>query len=140
MTETNDTPPWFPEPATEDDWFSRKGEDTFAWVSRATSENGKACKRFLNENIAKVPIAWRSKLYHDLRKRDWDTVFFELVVARTMQSITYVRPPGRLWRIALPLLSLRKPLHTQFARLTPAFSATVLNFRHLLCDPRRHQT
>jgi len=87
MTESNDQPTWFPEPATEDDSFARKGEGTFAWVSRATSEKGKASRRFLNENIAKVPTIWQTKLYNDFRTRDWHTVFFELIVGRTLQIL-----------------------------------------------------
>lgn len=78
---------WFPEPAAVDDSFARDNETTFEWVSRATSEKGLLCRRFLNENIDKVPATWQSKLYNDFRTRDWHTVFFELIVARTLQIL-----------------------------------------------------
>jgi hypothetical protein len=78
---------WFPEPTTVDASFARKDETWFDWISRATSDKGKRSRRFLNENIAKVPEAWQSKLYHDFRTRDWHTVFFELVVGRTLQIL-----------------------------------------------------
>jgi len=76
---------WFPEPTIEDDSFAGKDEDWFAWISRATSNKGKACRQFLNTHISKVPSSWQSKLYGDLRTREWHSVLFELIVGRTLQ-------------------------------------------------------
>lgn len=78
---------WFPEPDVDDDSFARKDEGWFKWVSRATSDKGKACRAFLNTQISKIPANWQAKLYHDLRSREWDTVLFELIVGRTMQIL-----------------------------------------------------
>ena len=86
MLETKDKL-WFPDPEGQDDSFARKDEGWFEWVSRATSNKGKACRAFLNKQISKVPKSWQSKLYQDLRTRDWDTVIFELMVGRTMQIL-----------------------------------------------------
>jgi hypothetical protein len=78
---------WFAEPTAVDDSFARDDETTFDWISRATSEKGILSRRFLNENLGKVPATWQSKLYNDFRTRDWHTVFFELIVGRTLQIL-----------------------------------------------------
>jgi len=54
---TKNSKVWFPEPHTENDSFAGKDETWFQWVSRATSKKGQESRRFLNENIAKVPLA-----------------------------------------------------------------------------------
>jgi hypothetical protein len=86
VTDT-DSKVWFPEPTTVDGSSARNHETWFHWISRATSEKGIRSRQFLNENIAKVPEAWQSKLYHNFRTRDWHTVFFELIVGRTLQIL-----------------------------------------------------
>lgn len=78
---------WFPEPAAEDDSIARHGEGTYAWLSRSTSPKAKGCRRFLNENINHVPRDWRTKLHDDFRTREWGSVFFELIVARTLELL-----------------------------------------------------
>ena len=78
---------WFEEPLEEDDTFARDGEGTFSWLGRSTTERARACRRFLNENIAQLPRGWQPKLYKDLRAKDWDDTFFELIVARTLQIL-----------------------------------------------------
>lgn len=102
MIDVEDKAVWFPEPDGDDDWFKRKGETTFAWVSRATSEKGQECRRFLNENIATLPQGWQTKLHSDLRTRDWDSVFFEIAVARTLQIL------GASIEVEVPVASTNK--------------------------------
>jgi len=78
---------WFPEPAVEDDSRARHNEDTYQWLNRSTSAKAKGCRRFLNENINLVPVEWQSKLHNDFRTKEWSNVFFELIVARTLQLL-----------------------------------------------------
>ncbi len=84
---TNERPIWFPEPLEEDDSIARHREGTFAWLSRSTSKKARGCRRFLNENINQVPPHWQKKLHSDFRTRKWDSVFFELIVARALQLL-----------------------------------------------------
>jgi hypothetical protein len=78
---------WFPEPSVEDDSIAQHNEDTYQWLSRSTSAKAKGCRRFLNENINLVPLEWQSKLHNDFRTKEWSNVFFELIVARTLQLL-----------------------------------------------------
>lgn len=78
----NEKAVWFPEPVEEDDSIARHGEGTYGWRSRSTSAKAKDCRRFLNENINRVPSSWQTKLHNDFRTREWGSVFFELIVAR----------------------------------------------------------
>lgn len=78
---------WFPEPAEEDDSIARHGEGPYSWLCRSTSAKARGCRRFLNENINHVPSDWRTKLQNDFRTREWDSVFFELIVARMLQLV-----------------------------------------------------
>ena len=78
---------WFPEPSAEDDSIARHGEGTYSWLSRSTSAKAKGCRRFLNENIGHVPLQWQGKLHNDFRTKEWSNVFFELIVARTLQLL-----------------------------------------------------
>ena len=93
---------WFPEPLVDDDSIARKNEGWFKWASRATSQKGKACRAFLNSQICKLPASWQSKLYQDLKTRDWDSVLFELIVARTLQIL------GASVEVEVPVLSTNK--------------------------------
>jgi hypothetical protein len=78
---------WFAEPAKDDNTFATRGEGAFSWLNRSTTERAKACRRFLNENISKLPPDWQPKLHHDLKTQDWHSTFFELLVARTLQIL-----------------------------------------------------
>jgi hypothetical protein len=125
---------WFPEPLVEDESFARKDEGWFDWVSRATSKKGKACRAFLNAQICKVPASWQSKLYQDFKTRVWDSVLFELIVARTMQILgasievevpvagTNKRPdflaqfPDSLITVEATVPEINEPMNQQLAR------------------------
>jgi hypothetical protein len=108
---------WFPEPTTIDDSFARDDETWFDWISRATSEKGKRSRRFLNENIANEPESWQTKLYNDFRTRDWHSVFFELIVGRTLQIL------GATIEVEQPVIGTsRRP---DFCALFPDATITV---------------
>jgi len=81
------TKAWFPEPLTPDDSFAQRGESTFDWLSRCTSLKGRESRRFLNHNINALPSDWQPKLLEHLRTREWQSVFFEMVVGRTLQIL-----------------------------------------------------
>jgi hypothetical protein len=112
---------WFPEPTSVDDSFARDDETWFDWISRATSEKGKRSRRFLNENIANVPESWQTKLYHDFRSRDWHSVFFELIVGRTLQIL------GATIEVEQPVIgrSRRPDFRAEFPDATITVEATV---------------
>ena len=93
-------PIWFPEPLLLDDTYGRRSEETLDWLARSTVARAKACRRFLNEHIAKLPVHNQSKLVHDLREK-WHSTFFELIVARILQElgasivVEAINPDGR---------------------------------------------
>ena len=93
---------WFSEPAKEDDSIARHGEGVFAWLCRSTSVKARGCRRFLNENIDQVPPGWQARLHRDFRTREWNSVFFELIVARTLQLI------GASIEVELPIVETNK--------------------------------
>lgn len=78
---------WFPEPLTRDDSRARDNETWFDWLSRCTSLKGRESRRFLNHNINALPPDWRPKLFEHMQTREWHSVFFEMVVGRTMQIL-----------------------------------------------------
>jgi hypothetical protein len=78
---------WFPEPLTVDDSCAASGESWFDWLSRCTSPEACDSRRFLNHNINALPPAWQPKLFQNMRSREWHSVFFEMVVARTLQLL-----------------------------------------------------
>jgi len=78
---------WFAEPDQEDNSLPVTGENTFSWIARSSSEKAKHARRFLNENMNQVPINWQGKLFGDFRTKEWNRVFFELIVARTLQLL-----------------------------------------------------
>ncbi|HXQ37813.1 MAG TPA: hypothetical protein VN843_27640 [Anaerolineales bacterium] len=121
MTANKTTKVWFPEPKVENDSFAGKDETWFQWVSRATSKKGQESRRFLNENISTVPSGWQSKLYNDFRTRDWHTVFFELIVARTLQIL------GGEIEVELPVreTNRRPDFYARFGDETITVEATV---------------
>jgi hypothetical protein len=112
---------WFPDPIEVDNTFARHGEDTFSWLNRSTTERAKACRHFLNENIAKLPKDWQPKLYKDLRDKDWFDTFFELIVARTLQIL------GASIKVEVPIEQTKKnpDFLAQFPNGTIIVEATV---------------
>jgi hypothetical protein len=80
------TPIWFPEPSTVDDSWGRRGEQPVEWLARSTLTRARAMRRFLNENISKIPVDTQSKIFDALHHR-YKSAFFELIVARTLQIL-----------------------------------------------------
>ncbi len=78
---------WFPEPTVADDTWAYRGETVIEWLHRSSLPRAKASRQFLNYNISQLPQAWRSRLVHDLNRKQWDSVFFELIVARVLQTL-----------------------------------------------------
>jgi len=95
MAHYGDTPrTWFPEPSHDDDTPARLGEDTASWLARSTSAKAKACRDFLNRNIAALPQDQQPEVYKDLTSEFQQcSAFFELIVGRMLQvlgaAITY---------------------------------------------------
>jgi hypothetical protein len=112
---------WFPDPIEVDNTFARHGEDTFSWLNRSTTERAKACRHFLNENIAQLPKDWQPKLYKDLKDKDWFDIFFELIVARTLQIL------GASIKVEVPIEQTKKnpDFLAQFPNGTIIVEATV---------------
>jgi hypothetical protein len=76
---------WLPEPSVPNDTYARRGEHALDWLARSTLARAKACRRFLNEHLSKLPPGTQRKMLHDLRYR-WHSTFFELIVARLLQE------------------------------------------------------
>lgn len=80
------TPIWFLEPSTVDDSWGRRGEQPLDWLARSTLPRARAMRRFLNENISKIPADAQSNIVNALSHR-YKSAFFELIVARTLQIL-----------------------------------------------------
>ena len=76
---------WFRELREEDPAWQRDGQSIFDWVSTSTVDRAKAARQFLNFNLSHLPSVAQSSPYRDLSTR-WQSAFFELVVARMLQS------------------------------------------------------
>lgn len=85
-SEDNRQPVWFPEPPRTDDTHARRGELTTDYLKRSTVSRAKECRRFLNENLAMLPVEHQAALHRALHDR-WHSAFFELIVARTLQVL-----------------------------------------------------
>src|SRR5215208_7365311 len=81
-----DSAAWFPEPSRADDTYANRGELLTDWLKRSTAPRAKEIRRFLNENLAKIPQDHQLVLYRALHER-WHSAFPELIVARTLQLL-----------------------------------------------------
>jgi hypothetical protein len=77
---------WFAEPTFPDDTWGRRGESFTDWLARSTLPRAVAARRFLNSNLATLPVAIQPVLFAALRTR-WQSAFFEMIVARTLQAL-----------------------------------------------------
>jgi hypothetical protein len=82
----NSSSTWLPEPSAPDNTYARRDEHALDWLARSTIPRAKACRRFLNEHLSKLPAGTQSKILHDLRYQ-WHSTFFELMVARLLQEL-----------------------------------------------------
>jgi hypothetical protein len=119
---------WFPEPTTVDDSFARRGESWFDWLSRCTSLKGRESRRFLNHNINALPSDWQPKLFEHMRSREWHSVFFEMVVGRTLQVL------GASITVEVPVASTNKQpdFTAAFRDVTVTVEATVPELNRLV--------
>ena len=81
----NTSSTWLPEPSAPDDTYAGRDEHALDWLARSTIARAKACRRFLNEHLSKLPAGTQRKMLHDLRYQ-WHSTFFELIVARLLQE------------------------------------------------------
>lgn len=77
---------WLREPTAKDDTWARTGEGLLDWLARSTLPTAGGARRFLNFNLSKLPSNWQESLCRALETR-WQTAFFELIVARTLQAV-----------------------------------------------------
>ena len=77
---------WFPEPSRADDSYANRGELVTEWLKRSTLPRAREVRRFLNENLAKVPQDHQLVLYRATHER-WDSAFSELIVASILQLL-----------------------------------------------------
>jgi hypothetical protein len=79
---------WFPEPAKKDDTYAERLESTPSWLARSTLDVARECRSFLNSNLSTLPEDCQRgigpRLKTDIHYR---SAFFELVVARTLQTL-----------------------------------------------------
>jgi len=114
---------WFPEPEEVDNTRSSRGESIPQYLQRSTHLRAAQVRNFLNRNIACLPEDARSSICHDLNKKEFDSVLFELVVARALQLL------GGSLRFEQQNAEGRHPDFTaQFRELTVVVEATVPKF------------
>jgi hypothetical protein len=80
----------FPEPTPPDPSPGRRGEPAASWLARSTHRNAVLARGFLNESLAALPEDCRTALLPALREDvsgRWHTAFFELHVARCLQTL-----------------------------------------------------
>jgi hypothetical protein len=88
MTSSNDLSEfeWLTEPTDADPTWAEPDEGYTDWLARSTLWRAQATREFLRYNLSELPAAWRRNLCRDLETR-WETAFFELIVARTLQAL-----------------------------------------------------
>src|SRR5689334_3845314 len=96
---------WLPEPSIEDNTYARRAEHTLDWLARSTVPRAKACRRFLNDNMARLPQEVQIAIRSAARNR-WNSAFFELIVARILQEM------GADLEIEVPSASGKRPDYT----------------------------
>lgn len=77
---------WFPEPTEADETWAGRKEQPFSWLNRSTLPQAIAQRAFLNWNLAALPVKDQRKCFETLKSR-WQSAFFELIVARTLQAL-----------------------------------------------------
>lgn len=83
-----DHPLWFPEPASTDNTYARRGEATASWLERSTLPRAREFRRFLDENLAELEHSHADSLAKRLRiAKEYNSALFEMVVARTLQVL-----------------------------------------------------
>ena len=114
---------WFPEPEELDNTLSSREESISQYLRRSTHPRAIQVRSFLNRNIACLPADARAQFYHDIRKKDFNSGMFELVVARTLQLL------GGSLRSEQPNADGRRPDFTaQFREVTVVVEATAPKF------------
>jgi hypothetical protein len=76
----------FSEPEELDDTWAPDEESVVSWLERSTLPRAKNIRQFLNELLAAIPTDLQGQFQDNLRHR-WNSAFFELVVARTIQLL-----------------------------------------------------
>lgn len=76
----------FPEPSPSKRREPKRGSAMPDWLRTVDDPTARSMRRFLNENIAQLPESFQAKICHALKKR-WDSAYFELIVARTLQLL-----------------------------------------------------
>jgi len=78
----------FPEPEGIDNSLATRGESVPQFLQRSKHSRAVEVRRFLNENVARLPEDARASFCNALKKRKrWESALFELVVARTLQLL-----------------------------------------------------
>ncbi len=126
MSEANERLLCFPEPKPSKRREPARGSTPSDWLRTSDTPFARAMRCYLNENIAQLPESFQSKICHDLKKR-WDSAYFELIVARTLQLLgatIEVEPES--------VAGTRIDYHAQFAdaaisveAISPIFNAAI---------------
>jgi hypothetical protein len=77
---------WLQEPVAMDNAPSPFEEGLLDWLQRSTGARAREARRFLNFNLAALPMDCRIRICRAL-ETSWRTAFFEMVVARTLQAL-----------------------------------------------------
>lgn len=111
-----------PEPEAIDSTPRRRGESVPNYLDRSTHQRAVEVRRFVNRNIDCLPEEARASFCRLLRTR-WDSAFFELVVARTLQLL------GASLRFEEPNVEGRRPdFIARFGALAIAVEAVAPEF------------
>lgn len=77
---------WLPEPNIPDESYANRDEHTLDWLARCTNQKARECRRFLNENLYKLPKNVQNYIRREAYHR-WKSIFFELIVSRILQEL-----------------------------------------------------
>lgn len=130
---------WLCEPLQRDETKLRERERFIHFLKRSTRPEARSLRQFLNYNLARLPEQPRDHFVREFQKKKWGSVFFELIVARTLQLL------GGSILIEQPLPTGKKPdLSAKFddgpivvEATAPEFERElrrILRERHELCE------
>lgn len=79
----------FPEPSESDPTYANPIESTLRWLSRSTHSLAVDMRRFLNFNLSQLQNDFANELHGRLLRdgEHWTSAFFEMIVARSLQSL-----------------------------------------------------
>jgi len=78
---------WLREPAQRNNTQWREDQRLIDFLKKPTLREARTLRQFLNYNLERLPQEACAHFVRELERKDWDSTFFELITARTLQLL-----------------------------------------------------